>query len=150
MDLGETISLPGLLSYRAPKGWSTDTETNASPQPRGPPSTGFTPDITFNAGNHGSLADFVASYQPELYDTSLIPLKFVDQKPFVTAAGVKGVRLRSVDPSNPSRATQFSYIFLSSDGQQLELACACATADVSRYEPIFEASMKSVVISAGD
>jgi hypothetical protein len=148
--LGATITIPGMLSYKVPKGWSTDTETNASPQARGPISNGFTPDITFNPGNYGSLADLATTFQPSLYDSYNIPLKYVDQQSFVTAAGVKGVRLRAADPSTPSRVTQFSYIFLSADGQQLELACACATMDAAVYEPVFDASMKSIVIAKGD
>jgi hypothetical protein len=147
--LGATIEIPGLLSYQVPKGWSTNEETNASPQARGPISNGFVPDITFNPGNYGSLADLATTFQPALYDFN-IPLKYMDQKSFVTAAGVKGVRLRAMDPSTPSRVTQFSYIFLSSDGQQLELACACATADAAVYGPVFDASMKSVVILKGN
>jgi len=46
--------------------------------------------------------------------------------------------------------TQYSYIFLSSDGQQLELACACASADAAVYLPVFDASMKTVIIAKGD
>jgi hypothetical protein len=147
--LGETIRIPELLSYRVPAGWTSDTETNASPQARGPISNGFVPDITFNAGNHGTLAGFAQDFQPELYDSGR-QLKYMDQTPFVTAAGVKGIRCRSVDPSNPSLVTQYSYIFLSSDGQQLELACACATVDAAVYLPVFDASMKTVVIAKGD
>ena len=147
--LGDTITIPGLLSYQVPAGWSTDTETNASPQARGPISNGVVPDITFNAGNHGTLKNLADTYQPELWDTSE-SLKIIEQKPFVTTAGVKGVRLKEVESSTPSRVTQYSYIFLSSDGQLLELACACATVDAAVYLPVFEASMKTVVIAKGD
>jgi len=147
--LGETITIPGLLSYQVPKGWSTDTETNASPQARGPVSNGVVPDITFNPGNHGTLSNLADTYQAVLYDT-MEGLKIVEQKPFVTTAGVKGVRLREMENSTPSRITQYSYIFLSTDGQQLELACACATVDAAVYLPVFDASMKSVVILKGD
>jgi hypothetical protein len=148
--LGEKITIPGLLSYEVPKGWSTNTETNASPQARGPISNGVVPDITFNPGNYGPLADLAKTFEPALYDTSAIRLKVMDQTSFVTSTGVKGVRLRAIDAATPSRVTQFSYIFLSSDGQQLELACACATVDAAVYLPVFDASMKSVVIAKGD
>jgi len=147
--LGERIVIPGLLSYEVPQGWSTDTETNASPQARGPISNGVVPDITFNPGNHGTLADFAKDFQPVLYDSGRT-LKYMDQKPFVTSAGVKGIRCRSVSSSTPPLVTQYSYIFLSSDGQQLELACACASMDAAVYLPVFDASMKTVVILKGD
>jgi hypothetical protein len=147
--LGETIRIPGLISYRVPAGWSTDTETNASPQARGPVSNGVVPDITFNPGNYGALSKLADTYQAELWDTGE-SLKIAEQTPFVTSAGVKAVRLREVEASSPSRVTQYSYIFLSSDGQQLELACACATVDAAVYLPVFDASMKSVVIAKGD
>jgi hypothetical protein len=144
--LGDTITIPGLISYRAPNGWSQE-ETNASPQPRGPISNGVVPDITFNPTNHGSLDDFVTNFQPELFDSGQ-SLKYLDKTSFVTAAGVKGIRCRCVDPTNT--ITQYSYVFLSSDGQQLELACACASVDVKVYLPVFDASMKTVVIAKGD
>jgi hypothetical protein len=145
--LGDTITIPDLLSYRVPGQWTTDTETNASPQARGPISNGVVPSITFNPSNHGSLADFVSNFQPEFWDTGA-PLQYKDQAPFTTAAGVKGIRCRSV--SADGKITQYSYVFLSSDGQQLELACACATADAAVYLPVFDASMKTVVIAKGD
>ena len=147
--LGETITIPGLLSYRVPGGWSTDTETNASPQARGPISNGVVPDITFNPTNHGTLDDFVTNFQPEDFDTTS-NLKYLDKTPFVTAAGVKGIRCRCVDFSNPPKVTQYSYVFLSTDGQQLELACVCATVDTKVYLPVFDASMKTVTILKPD
>jgi hypothetical protein len=141
--LGAAITIPGLLAYRVPAGWTTDTETNASPQARGPVSNGVVPDITFNPGNYGTLADFTKNFQPELYDSGQ-GLVYKDQASFATTAGVKGIRCRSVSAN--AQITQYSYIFLSSDGQQLELACACATADAAVYLPVFDASMKTVVI----
>jgi hypothetical protein len=72
----------------------------------------------------------------------------VENSSFETAAGVKGVRLQEVDATG--KVTQYSYIFLNPDGQQLELACACATVDAKVYLPVFDASMKTVVIAKGD
>ena len=144
--LGATITIPGMLSYRVPAGWSTDTETNASPQARGPISNGVVPDITFNPGNHGTLANLKDTFELSYYDDLSVSLKQVSQKAFTTATGVKGVCIRATDRVTPSRITQLSYVFLSSDGQELELACVCATADAAVYAPVFERSMKSVVI----
>jgi hypothetical protein len=73
---------------------------NGSPWVTGPISNGFVPDITFNSGNTGSLADSVKNYEPTFYDGAAIPLKYVGQKSFVTSAGVKGIRCQSVDPYN--------------------------------------------------
>lgn len=149
--LGQSITIPGLLSYRVPGGWSTNEETNASPQARGPISNGVVPDITFNPGNHGTLSNLKDTFDPSYYDDmSNVSLKVVDQMQFVTSAGVKGVRVHLVDKASPPRVVQYSYIFLSADGQELELACACAAQDATVYLPVFDASMKTVVIAKGD
>jgi hypothetical protein len=73
----------------------------------------------------------------------------VSHKDFVTAAGVKGMRVTCIDPATPPTMEQFSYIFLSSDGQQLEVACTCAAVDANVYGPVFDGAMKSVVIAKG-
>jgi hypothetical protein len=144
--LGNPVKVPGLLSFRPPAGWSQE-ETSGDLQMRGPVSNGRVPDITVNPGNNGTLTNLADTYEPELYDTGA-KLKIVKNASFVTAAGVKGVRLQEVDATG--KVTQYSYIFLSPDGQQLECACACATVDAAVYLPVFEASMKTVVIAKGD
>jgi hypothetical protein len=144
--LGKKVVVPELLSFLPPAGWIQE-ETSGDLQMRGPVSNGVVPDITVNPGNNGSLSDLKDTYQPELYDTGA-SLKIVANTLFTTAAGVKGVRLQEVDATG--KVTQYSYIFLNSDGQQLELACACATMDAKVYLPVFEASMKTVVIAKGD
>ena len=149
--LGDTVTIPDMLRYRVPGGWSTNEETNASPQARGPVSNGVVPDITFNPGNHGTLSDLKDTFNPTYYDDiSGVTLKVTAQTSFVTSAGVKGARVRLVDTASPSRVVQYSYIFLSADGQELELACACAEQDEKVYLPVFEASMKTVQIAKGD
>ena len=144
--LGNPVTAWGLLSFRPPAGW-TQEEISGDLQMRGPVSNGVVPDITVNPGNNGSLSDLKDTYQPELYDTGA-SLKIVANTSFTTAAGVKGVRLQEVDATG--KVTQYSYIFLNPDGQQLELACACATVDAEVYLPVFETSMKTVVIAKGD
>jgi len=144
--LGNPVKAWGLLSFRAPAGW-TQEETSGDLQMRGPVSNGWAPDITVNPGNNGPLSDLKDTYQPELFDNGA-SLKIVANTSFTTAAGVKGVRLQEVDATG--KVTQYSYIFLNPDGQQLELACACATVDAKVYLPVFEASMKTVVIAKGD
>jgi hypothetical protein len=117
------------------------------PQAIGPASNNFTPDITFKTDGYQTVDQFVATYQPNLVDVSQpFPMKLVDRKPFVTAAGVKGMRLHSIDVQNPPTAEQFSYVFPNPDGMVFEFACACAPADAARYAPIFDASMKTVLI----
>ncbi len=74
------------------------------------------------------------------------PLKLVDAKPFVTATGLKGMRLHSIDPASPPTAEQFSYVFNNKDGLVMEFACACAPADAAHEAAIFDACMKSVVM----
>lgn len=144
--LGNPVKVPGLLSFQPPAGWKQE-ETSGDLQMRGPVSNGWVPDITVNPGNNGTLTNLSDTYEPELYDTGA-KLKIVKNTSFVTAAGVKGVRLQEVDATG--KVTQYSYIFLSPDGQQLELACACATMDAAVYLPVFDASMKTVVIAKDD
>jgi hypothetical protein len=144
--LGQPVTADGLLSFRAPAGW-TQEETGGDLQMRGPVSNGWAPDITVNPGNHGPLSDLKDTYQPELFDNGA-SLKIVSTTSFTTAAGVKGVRLLEVDAAG--KVTQYSYIFLNADGQQLELACACATVDAKVYLPVFDASVKTVVLVKDD
>jgi len=151
--LGPTLSTPSLFSYVAPAGWTSQVAGGYAlggfPQAVGPASHNFTPDITFITDGYSSIADFVKKYQPKLVDltgTQVFPLKLLDEEPFVTAAGVQGMRLHSIDPANPPIAEQFSYVFPNPDGLVFEFACACAPADVAHDAPIFDASMKSVVI----
>jgi hypothetical protein len=142
--LGETETIPGLLLYRPPAGWNI-VETGGDSQALGPISNGIVPSITMSPGNHGLLAKLSDTFEPEYYDTSA-SLKIVSQKSFTTSAGVKGVCAQCVDPSGQLPIVQYSYVFLSPDGQELELACACASVDAKVYKPVFDASMKTVVI----
>lgn len=144
--LGNPVTASGLLSFQAPAGW-TQEETGGDLQMRGPVSNGWAPDITVNPGNYGPLTGLKDTYQPELFDNGA-SLKIVANTSFTTAAGVKGVRLQEVDATG--KVTQYSYIFLNPDGQQLELACACATMDAKVYLPVFDASIKTVVIAKED
>jgi hypothetical protein len=150
-DAGPTLTGPSVFRYVAPPGWTSQVGPSSMggfPQAIGPASHNFTPDITFKTDGYEPVAQFVQAYQPTLIDVvaQVFPLKLVDQEPFVTAAGVQGVRLHSIDPSSPPTAEQFSYIFSDRNGLIYEFACACAPADSARYAPIFDASMKTVVI----
>jgi hypothetical protein len=150
-EAGPTLSTPSLFSYVAPSGWTSQVGPGGAkggfPQAVGPASNNFTPDITFVTDGYHSIDSFVKTYKPILVDVDQpFPLKLVDSKPFVTAAGVKGYRLHSIDPANPPTAEQFSYVFPNPDGMVFEFACACAPADAARYAPIFDASMKTVRI----
>jgi hypothetical protein len=147
--LGKKVVVPELLSFQPPAGWIQE-ETSGDLQMRGPISNGVVPDITVNPGNNGTLSNLKDTFDPEYYDNSNVRLKVVDQTPFVTSAGVKGMRVHLVDKASPPSVVQYSYIFLSPDGQELELACACAPQDAVVYLPVFEVSMKSVVIAKGD
>ena len=149
---GLTLSTPSVFSYQAPPGWTSQVAGGYTlggfPQAVGPASHNFTPDITFITNGYHTLDAFVKSYQPRLIDMTprAFPLKLVDQEPFVTAAGVKGIRLHSIDPAKPPIAEQFSYIFPNQDGMIYEFACACAPVDAAHDAPIFDASMKTVRI----
>jgi hypothetical protein len=157
---GPTLSTPSLFSYQAPSGWGSKVAgagvLGGFPQAVGPASNNFTPDITFVTDGYQTINQFAKTYKPHLVDMEdpfpakpsdqPFPMKLVDQEPFVTAAGVKGIRLHAIDPANPPLAEQFSYIFPNPDGMVFEFACACAPADAARYAPIFDASMKTVVI----
>ena len=141
--LGDGVTASDLFSFRPPAGWS-QLETSGDLQMRGPVSNGWAPDMTANGGNHGTLADLANIYQPELYDNG-VSLKIVDKASFTTAGGVKGLRVREVPADG--KVTQYSYLFINPDGQLVELACACATADASVYLPVFDASAKTIVFT---
>jgi len=146
---GVTLRTPSVFSYVAPPGWTSQVAGGLTlggfPQAVGPASNNFTPDITFMTHGYASLAQYAQTYQPRLIDMTprTFPLKLVDQTPFVTAAGVKGIRLHSIDPASPPIAVQYSYVFLNSDGLICEFACACAPVDAAHDLPIFDASMKT-------
>jgi hypothetical protein len=150
-DEGLTLSTPSVFRYVAPPGWTSQVAGGYAlggfPQAVGPAAHNFTPDITFITAGYHPLDAWVKAYAPKLVDltgTQDFPLKLVDVKPFTTAAGVKGYRLHSIDPSSPAAAEQFAYVFLNHDGLVCEFACACAPADAEKDLPIFEASMKTV------
>ena len=149
-DEGLKLGAPSLFNYIAPPGWTSQVGPSAFggfPQAVGPASHNFTPDITFKTDGYHTLASFVQTYRPALVDTDQpFAMKLVDQKPFVTASGAKGIRLHSIDTANPPTAEQFSYVFPNPDGMVFEFACACAPADAAHFAPIFDASMKTVVI----
>jgi hypothetical protein len=152
-DQGPALSAPSLFSYVAPTGWTSQVAGGYTlggfPQAVGPAAHNFTPDITFITAGFQTPDAFVKSYVPMLVDltgTQDFPLKLLDVKPFTTAAGVKGFRLHSIDPSTPHAAEQFAYIFPNPDGMVFEFACACAPADAQKDLPIFDASMKTVQI----
>jgi hypothetical protein len=149
---GPTLSTPSVFRYQAPPGWTSQVAGGLTlggfPQAVGPASNNFTPDITFITDGYASVDQFAKTYRPRLIDMTprVFPLKLVDQKPFVTTAGVKGIRLHSIDPASPPIAEQYSYVFPNRNGMVMEFACACAPADAARYLPIFDASMKTVVV----
>ena len=149
---GIKIGTPSLFSYIAPSGWTSQVGPSGAmggfPQAVGPASNNFTPDITFKTNGYQTVSHFVQTYRPTLIDvpSQVFPMKLVDTKPFVTAAGVHGMRLHSIDPSSPPTAEQFSYVFPNPDGMVFEFACACAPADANHYAPIFDACMKTVQI----
>ena len=150
-EAGPTLSTPSLFSYVAPKSWTSQVGPSGAmggfPQAVGPASHNFTPDITFKTDGYQTVEQFVRTYQPKLVDVDqAFPMRLVDKQPFVTAAGVKGYRLHSIDVANPPTAEQFSYVFPNPDGLVFEFACACAPADAAHDGPIFDASMKTVLI----
>ena len=151
-DMGPTLKAFSLFTYQAPAGWTSQVAGGLTlggfPQAVGPASHNFTPDITFITNGTHTIAQFAKSYQPHLIDMRprQFALKLVDQEPFVTTAGIKGLRLHSIDPANPPIAEQFSYIFNNPDGLVFQFACACAPADAAHDAPIFDASMKTVKI----
>jgi hypothetical protein len=141
--MGPTVLAKGLFSYQAPPGWQT-TESSRSPYP-----------VCSEGWNQAQEARIqvqieTASQGFSIYvDRCLQALcigpdhaRILDRRPFVTAAGLDGIRvtltLRSL--------RHIFYFFDGGSGKIIIVNACCRLSDADRDVPLFDISLKTFTL----
>jgi hypothetical protein len=142
-----TISQSGLFSYHIPPGWKVVT----LPRLHNPISTDLQQDAPRpyiqidSVSSLESLADFTAANKASL--KSMVPnSEVIEENPFVTSAGIKGVRVVvKARPYNDDFQTIY-YIFENSKNVKFIVMANSAAAAFEKNAPLFDAAIKTLVL----
>jgi hypothetical protein len=142
-----TVSRPGLFSYQAPPGWRVLTLPRIeNPIATDPQQREASPYIEVDtAASVASLADFAEANKKSM--KAMVPsTEFIDEKPFVTAAGLQGIRI--VTTAHPGQRDQQA-IYYPFDGPQKTKFVVIANVAPAAFEknaPLFDAAIKTFVL----
>ena len=142
----ETDRQPGHYSYDLPLGWKFMTlPTFRNPIATDPKQVASSPYIQVDeVTSTTSLADFTAANKEQM--KKMVPSTvFIDEKPFVTAAGKKGVRI--IVTCHVGKDDRKAIYFLLEGPNKVTFVILCNTlaSSFDQNEPIFDAAMKSFV-----
>src|ERR1700744_1574872 len=145
-DLGETVSQPGLFSYQAPKGWTVkDTPFTKYKVCLDAPKNKFSANINVVMEPFsGTLEKYVELNETTLKGTAMFEnLQIIDQKPFVSASGVSGLRVLLTDTVSKFNLQQIFYFFNGTGDNKFVVTASCLVGDGAADAPIFDASLKT-------
>ena len=144
--LGDTVSQAGLFSYQAPKGWSVkSTPLSKYDVAVDAPRNNFVANINVVVEPFpDSLAKYVSANKQVIAASGIYAVfQIVDEQPFETSTGAKGVRLVAKDRLNQQDMQQSFYFFEGSSNNKFVVTASCLTSDGDQYAPIFDASLKT-------
>src|SRR5580704_11725175 len=135
-DLGDTVTQAGLFSYQAPKGWSVkstplskydvavDTQRND-----------FVANINVVVEAYPeSLAQYVSLNKQMIAASGIYAIfQIVDEQPFETSTGAKGVRLVAKDQLNKQDMQQIFYFFEGPSKNKFVVTASCLAGDGAQY-----------------
>jgi hypothetical protein len=145
-DLGETVAEPGVFSYQAPQGWTVkDTAISKHKVCFDTPKNKFAANINVVVDAYPkSLAEYVELNKTTLKNTPLFQnLQVLDQQPFETSAGDKGIRVVVSDSMSRLDLEQVFYFFDGASNSKLVVTASCLVGDADHYLPIFDATLKT-------
>lgn len=139
-NLGPVVSEDGLFSFQAPKGWTVERNPQLDYPtcvgPRGP--GGDVPSIVPGQEGYESVDTFADAVTSNTGD-----VRIVDKSRFATHQGTTGERI--VARKGVGQEVVI-YAFAGKNGLLLTFTGSCAPADDDRVRPMFDASMRSLVL----
>lgn len=143
------ISEPGVFTYQLPPGWiSVEVphmyplaveKTGAAKKEQAKAIISVT---TKMAG--GNLIDWCAqAMQQNKAQLAAIGAQVGQLEPFLPASGPIGYRAPIAVTVRGTALHYVMYFFDGGDGTKITVTCACPSADVAHYAPLFEAAMKT-------
>jgi len=138
--LGSLVRQEGLFTFQAPKGWKVATGPEHDfPACIGPAQAGGSvPSIEPGQQGYESVDTFAEAVTRNTGDVQTL-----DKRKFVTDAGVTGQRI--VARKGGSQEVVI-YAFSGKNGLLLTFTGSCAPVDDQQLRPVFDASMKSLVL----
>ena len=144
--LGDTVSQPGVFSYQAPKGWTVkDTAISKYKVSFDAPKNNFAANINVVVETvPKSLAEYVELNKSQLKSTPIFKnVQIIEEKPFTTTAGIKGIRLVVKDTLGTVDMQQTFYFFEGAADTKLVVTASSLVGDGDHYAPIFDESLKT-------
>lgn len=138
----------GGFSFIPPEGWKIrDFPGRKFKVVVGPANEGFAPNINIvDESFDGSLEDYVKANLNALPKV-LKKYRFIKQDDFVTAAGLKGVRV-IVESEQNSRLLRQSFYFFSKKNTKFVITCSASAEEGDKLAPVFDGSMKTFRFAA--
>jgi len=145
---GPIVSVPNVFSYQAPPGWILKHAPGAT----------YPTAVDAPNGNEGGMIAVESTPSPGMLDDwfqrTLISYRAQyagttwradDPKPFLTTAGVKGIRMPITMTVGNKNLYFVDYAFAGSGDTKITVGCTCLQADSNFYVPLFDAAMKTFV-----
>jgi hypothetical protein len=144
-ELGDTVSQAGLFSYQAPKGWAVkSTPMSKYDVAVDAPQNNFAANINVVVESYPkSLTDYVSLNKEMIPSSPYTHFEIVEEQPFETSTGAKGVRQVVKDTLGKLNMQQIFYYFEGSSDKKFVVTASCLDGDGDRYTPIFDASLKT-------
>ena len=145
-EAGPTVLAKGLFSYQAPEGWTLmSSPLSKFPVSIGKANPGQRPNIFVGMSSFpGGLADYTGTILT--YLRSKTGTIIVSQQPFVTTAGLDGIRIVTRQALPRSNVQLIYYLFDGGGGHKLMIAAGCAASDATQETPLFDEAVKSFTL----
>ncbi len=148
--LGPPVVEPGYFTYREPLGWTVQDYDLMNLPGCIENNDDFAASI--EEADHiseESLPDYVRSHETgSEFNPDLHHVEMIDEKPFVTLAGVTGIRAvvtYTLDNQNLERVV---YFFAPAQNHILVFIATCLASDAAKYVPIFDRSLATLTFGA--
>jgi hypothetical protein len=148
--LGPPVIEQGYFTYREPLGWTVQDYDLMNLPGCIENNDDFSASIeeTDHRGDQ-SLSDFVQSHETGAdFDPALHDVEMIDEKPFVTKAGVTGIRVVVTYTLNAQNLERVLYFFAPIPNHILVFTATCLAADAAKYVPIFDLSLGTLTFAA--
>jgi hypothetical protein len=148
-EMGSTVLAKGLFSYQAPPGWSVQQASFSKyPVSAAPRRNGFAANIdVVIESSPKALGDYVSSSLAAFQSSgALRDMHVVNQRPFLTAAGLDGIRVEATDMAGPYHLREIFYFFDGGSDNKLVVTASCLARDGIRDAPLFDASLKTFTL----
>lgn len=146
---GRLVQPAGKFSFVTPDSWFRSKPPGIEfTVVSAPADSGMQPNIFVNGIVSATNLDNAATQLVEWYKSSLPSYKESGRAPLATASGIPALKISARKQTGESlEIAMFHYFFL--DGVRvIQITCSCPGAVGARYEPVFDAAMKSLETAA--